>query len=38
VPRKLLDPGQVRIGTIRQSEHAGACREQPRGLLVLVAA
>ncbi len=38
VPRGLLDPGHVRVGTIRQSAHAGARREQPRGLLVLVAA
>ena len=34
----MFDPGHIRVGTIRQSAHAGACREQPRGLLVLAAA
>src|SRR6185437_15039638 len=37
-PRFPLDPGRVRVGTIRQSPHDVARREQPRGLLVLAAA
>ena len=38
VPRGPLDPGRVRVGAIRQSAHAGAGREQPRCLFILVAA
>ena len=37
-PCGLLDPGHIRVGTVGQSAQAGAGREQPRGLFVLVTA
>ena len=36
-PGGLLDAGHIGLRPIRQSADGGACREQPRGLLVLVA-
>jgi hypothetical protein len=36
--RRLLDPGRIRVGTIRQSAYPDADREQPCRLLVLAEA